>query len=90
MTDMENQVDELSKLRNAKRPALEIPNQLVAVIHCRKCLKEFDDQRMDVLISPADYAELDVGWTSTGIQVWCRRHNYNVLFLELKKEDEVL
>ena len=83
-------MDELSKLRNAKRPALEIPNQLVAVMHCRQCLKEFDGQGMGVLISPADYAELDVGWTPTGIQVWCRRHNYNVLCLELSKEDEVL
>lgn len=83
-------MDELSKLRNAKRPALEIPNQLVAVMHCRQCLKEFDDQGMGVLISPEDYAELDVGWTPTGIQVWCRRHNYNVLCLELKTEDEVL
>lgn len=83
-------MDELSKLRNAKRPALQILNEIVGVMHCRKCLKEFDDQGMALLISPADYAALDVGWTPTGIQVWCRRHNYNVLCLELKTEDEVL
>tara|TARA_R100000541_G_scaffold29253_1_gene38412 strand:+ start:641 stop:892 length:252 start_codon:yes stop_codon:yes gene_type:complete len=83
-------MDELSKLRNAKRPALQILNEIVGVMHCRKCLKEFDDQGMALLISPADYAALDVGWTPTGIQVWCRRHNYNVLSLTLEGDNKVL
>ena len=83
-------MDELSKLRNAKRPALQILNEIVGVMHCRKCLKEFDDQGMARLISTAEYAELDVGWTPTGIQVWCRRHNYNVLSLTLEGDNKVL
>ena len=32
---------------------------------------------------------LDIGWTPEGIQVWCRRHDTNVLSLTLKGEEEI-
>ena len=44
---------------------------------CNKCFKEF---KKDPSISPSlrDYSLLDVGFTDSGLQVWCRRHDRKV------------
>jgi hypothetical protein len=31
-----------------------------------------------------DYTKLDVGFTNTGIQVWCRRHDANVVHVDFE------
>ncbi len=38
----------------------------------------------DPTMAPMDYARLDVGWTPCGIQVWCRRHEANVLSIDFE------
>ena len=30
-------------------------------------------------MSPEEYAQVEIGWTPWGMQVWCLRHNTNVL-----------
>lgn len=46
-------------------------------LHCRHCLEEIPEDQ-----SPATWARLNVGWTKKGLQVWCDRHNQNVLNLD--------
>jgi len=48
-------------------------NRIKAFFHCRQCIEEKPDG-----ISPRDWAQLEVGWTRYGIQVWCKRHERNV------------
>lgn len=58
---------------------------IVSYIHCRECM--FDWSQTDKSISPAEFQDNEVGFTSTGIQVWCRRHDKNVISLDIKQVD---
>ena len=64
-----------------------VTNELAigAYIHCRLCIeevKEIADRQGKA--SPREYAQLEVGWTVPGLQVWCRRHNVNVLHIDFE------
>lgn len=48
-------------------------------IDCKRCLLE---KPADV--SPAEWARLSVGWTPKGLQVWCVRHNLNVIHVDFE------
>jgi hypothetical protein len=48
-------------------------------LHCGKCLKERPDG-----ISPSDYQSIEVGWTIRGLQVRCKRHDANMLHMDLQ------
>ena len=45
---------------------------------CAKCEEDFQAGSTDSS-SLQDYTKLDVGFTDIGIQVWCRRHDANVV-----------
>ena len=47
--------------------------------HCDKCIKEKPED-----ISPRDYAELEAGWTEQGFQVWCKRHEMNIIHVDFE------
>jgi hypothetical protein len=57
-----------------------VENEIVGYFHCRKCLKVYFEKQLKC--SPADYQRLEVGWTPTGIQVWCKRHDSNVISID--------
>ena len=65
--------DDLSKLFFA----IEQP------IVCSRCADEVADGTAG-LVSLAEYGRLDVGFTSTGLQVWCRRHDSNVVHIDFE------
>jgi len=48
---------------------------------CNRCLEEFQSGATDAA-SLRDYTVLDVGFTDIGIQVWCRRHEANVVHVD--------
>lgn len=54
-------------------------NEIGAFFHCKVCL---EDKPAD--ISPRYWAKLEVGWTQDGLQVWCSRHEKNVINLDFK------
>ncbi len=54
-------------------------NQISAYMHCSECLKSKPDDQ-----SPADWARLEVGWTPIGLQVWCKRHEMNVIHVDFE------
>ena len=58
-----------------------LQNGIEQNIICLKCEAEFllgsTDSR-----SLQDYSRLDIGFTSIGVQVWCRRHDVNVVHID--------
>jgi hypothetical protein len=47
--------------------------------HCRRCLAEKPEH-----ISPREWAQIEVGTTELGLQVWCKRHNANVAHIDFE------
>ena len=60
-----------------RTPKLE--SKIVAFFHCRKCLDSLPAGR-----SPRDWASLEVGFTKRGLQVWCKRHELNVIHIDFE------
>jgi hypothetical protein len=59
-----------SKTKGKSKAA--VPNRIAAHFHCGECLKEFPG------LTP--YVKLiSAGWTEEGLQVWCDRHNRNII-----------
>jgi hypothetical protein len=54
-------------------------NEIVRFMHCGLCLMEKPPDE-----SPRTYAKLEVGFTALGIQVWCRRHEANVVHIDFQ------
>ncbi len=52
-------------------------NEIVSFIHCGKCLNE-----MPQGTSPRDWSRNEVGFTELGLQVWCMRHECNVVHID--------
>jgi hypothetical protein len=60
-------------------------NHLRLFLHCRLCLQEVAAlAKKKGSASPRDYARLSVGWTQLGLQVWCNRHDANVLHVDFE------
>lgn len=54
-------------------------NHIKQYMHCSLCIDE-----MPQGISPQDWARTQTGFTPQGIQVWCVRHNCNVLHMNFE------
>ena len=54
-------------------------NEIEMFIHCAACLSEKPDNT-----SPREWASLEVGWTKLGFQVWCKRHDANVMHVDFQ------
>ncbi|MEY9493800.1 hypothetical protein [Bradyrhizobium elkanii] len=65
--------------RKPDRPVLGNVNEIGTFLHCGLCLHE-----LPAGTSPRDYAALEVGWTPQGLQVWCQRHDCNVLHVDFE------
>jgi hypothetical protein len=66
-------------------PEREIPNTLsiYTYVHCGLCIDEWKaDPSINTTMPPRDYAQLEVGWTKAGLQVWCKRHECNVMHVD--------
>lgn len=59
----------------------DIPNsmEIVQFMGCALCYAELPNGK-----SPQDYAHFAVGFTKIGLQVWCSRHNVNVLHIDFQ------
>jgi hypothetical protein len=65
-----------------------VPNEnvILSYMHCGLCLSEIQQGATDSdnPPSPAEYQQLEVGWTKIGLQVWCKRHNVNVVHIDFE------
>ncbi len=57
--------------------------KIVSFVHCKECISELDKG-----ITPREYAKLECGFTPTGFQVWCQRHDKSVILFDLNPETE--
>jgi hypothetical protein len=60
----------------------DIPNtrEIGQFFHCKLCLAEAKASGEGT--SARDYARLEVGYTDLGLQVWCIRHDCNVIHID--------
>ena len=65
--------------RGVKMNDISNTNEIELYLHCTKCLKEKPNH-----ISPSEYISIEVGWTIQGIQVWCKRHNCNIVHINFE------
>ena len=56
-------------------------NKIEMFFHCKECLNE-----RPPLTSPQEWSDNEVGWTAKGLQVWCKRHDRNVMDLDFKEQ----
>ncbi len=54
-------------------------NEIKLYFHCGKCLDEKPEG-----ISPCEWQQIQAGWTLKGFQVWCKRHDINIVHMDLK------
>lgn len=54
-------------------------SMILTYIHCAMCCEEVPEG-----VSMQEYALEEVGLTKVGIQIWCRRHNANILHLDFE------
>lgn len=52
-------------------------------LHCGLCVQEWKDGKAPGE-SPESYSRLSVGWTAPGLQVWCNRHDCNVVHIDFE------
>ena len=52
---------------------------ILLYFHCKQCLEEKPAD-----LSPAEFTAFEVGWTGVGLQVWCRRHDINVIHIDFE------
>lgn len=57
-------------------------NEIEQYLHCGKC---FEEWKHTTGISPQEYQDMSVGWTVLGIQVWCNRHECNVMHVDFER-----
>jgi hypothetical protein len=63
-------------------PVEALALSVTGYIACTKCADEVE--KLDPPQSLQDYAQLDVGFTDWGLQVWCRRHKANIVHIDFQ------
>jgi hypothetical protein len=53
-------------------------NVIGMYFHCKMCLEELPKTE-----SPMSWSRTQCGWTSKGVQVWCIRHDTEIVHLDL-------
>ena len=56
-------------------------NHILTFIHCSKCIQEVTKNDTE---SPMSYARISVGWSIWGIQLFCNRHNCNIMHVDFE------
>ena len=53
-------------------------------MHCKKCLDELPSE-----VSPKEWSRMAVGRTDYGLQVWCNRHDSNIIHLDFSEAENL-
>jgi hypothetical protein len=60
----------------------QAPKEFIYLYHrCPECEDEAAQWDNLTFMSPREYAKLEIGYTDEGIQVWCLRHDRNVIHI---------
>ena len=60
--------------------SLRITNYLA----CTKCAAEIET--LNPPQSLQDYSQTDAGFTDWGVQIWCRRHQVNIVHIDFQQQ----
>lgn len=63
-------------------PVEALALSVTGYVACSKCAAEVDAAQPP--LSLQDYAQIDVGFTDWGMQVWCRRHQANIVHIDFQ------
>ena len=58
---------------------IPVTNKIAMFLHCKKCLDELPGDQ-----SHRDYATIEAGWTKIGLQLWCKRHEMNIMHVDFE------
>ncbi len=61
------------------RPSTERKSEIKMFFHCALCVEEVPEG-----MSPQEYGYTESGWTEKGFQVWCQRHNANIIHIDFE------
>tara|TARA_B100001245_G_scaffold210209_1_gene174180 strand:+ start:230 stop:505 length:276 start_codon:yes stop_codon:yes gene_type:complete len=63
-------------------------NHIEQFLHCKLCGDEVHSGKTDTGESESmrSYAKYELGWTKWGLQVWCIRHNANIIHIDFDGE----
>lgn len=53
-------------------------------LHCALCIKEWHEREEAGETLPAWWSRIEVGYTKRGWQVWCARHNCNIIHIDFE------
>lgn len=60
-------------------------NNISSYIHCGLCFDEWNnDPIISQNMSPAQYQKIQAGWTKKGLQIWCNRHDCNIIHIDFE------
>lgn len=62
--------------------ANDTTRQIGAFFHCKQCYAEWE--KLEFSGSPAEYQRIEAGWTKVGFQVWCQRHDCNLIHIDFE------
>ena len=54
-------------------------NEITQFLHCSKCIDELPGDE-----SPRSYARYEIGFTEIGLQMWCQRHECNIVHIDFE------
>jgi hypothetical protein len=57
-------------------------NEIEMYLHCRECLEQA--RIKGIPESPERYSRISAGFTKRGIQIWCHRHDLNILHMDFE------
>ena len=67
------------------RRDMDQSRRILRFIHCAQCVREFPEVlRQGECMSLADFQAIEVGYTDVGLQVWCKRHNRNIVHFDFE------
>lgn len=58
---------------------IPVNNSIVSFMHCRRCVEDIPKN-----VSPRNWSMVEAGWTVLGFQVWCRRHEMNIIHVSFE------
>jgi hypothetical protein len=58
---------------------IENTNEIAMFFHCARCVFEKPAE-----VAPRDWMRLEAGWTARGLQVWCVRHDINIVHIDFE------
>ena len=66
-------------MRKAAKKKIPITNSILAFVHCAMCMSDRPKNK-----SPREWAMIEAGWTQIGIQIWCKRHEVNMIHIDFE------